>query len=260
MRKHLTATQNGPDLLLYLHGSLQSAKVARRFTDRTFERIAATVVYPEGVAHHWNDARRSLSERTRELGTDDVAYLQDLAESFTAGHPNARVFAVGYSNGAQMVIRLLHDAPGFLSGAALIAGPMPAPTNFLSSAEGFQPTPILTMHGELDALSPIDGGHAGGAIRAARGEHLSFAESNRYFARLNGSAGQPAVTTRHGFQVERWEGQAPVEAWTLNGVGHHVPTTRPVASEILGPASDHFIAADAIAEFFGLGLIGQAQS
>lgn len=259
MRTHLTATQNGPDLLLYLHGSLQSAKVASRFTDRTFERIAATICYPEGVAHHWNDARRHLTERTRELGTDDVAYLTDLAASFTAGHPSARVFAVGYSNGAQMVIRLLHDAPGFLSGAALIAGPMPAPSNFLSTAEGFQPTPILTMHGELDTLSPIDGSHAGGAIRAARGEHLSFKESNRYFAGLNGCVDGPATFTRHGFQVERWEGQAPVEAWTLHGVGHHVPTTRPVPSEVLGPASKHFIAADAIAEFFGLGLVEQAR-
>ncbi|MCQ9343640.1 alpha/beta hydrolase family esterase [Corynebacterium kozikiae] len=244
MRQHLIATQNGTDLLLYFHGSQQSARVARRFTNRSFEHIQATVVYPEGVHRHWNDSRKTLPERTRELGTDDVSYIQDLI----AHIPHERVFAAGYSNGAQMIIRLLHDAPGLLAGAALIAGTMPTPENFLSTAQGWIPTPILTMHGTEDPIAPFDGGSAG-----SRGAHRSFTDSNLYFVQHNGLMPKPRHTRRQGFDVYDWAGEAPVQAWVLNGVGHHVPTTRPVASPFLGPASTHFVAAEAIAQFFGLG-------
>nr|WP_230588384.1 hypothetical protein [Corynebacterium ulcerans] len=43
------AVPNG-SLLMYLHGSRQSASVARNFTDRTFDHFAehgTTVIYPE---------------------------------------------------------------------------------------------------------------------------------------------------------------------------------------------------------------------
>nr|WP_230627114.1 hypothetical protein [Corynebacterium ulcerans] len=108
------AVPNG-SLLMYLHGSRQSANVARNFTDRTFDYFAehgTTVIYPEGISHHWNDARRSFAEQTRLLGTDDVAFLTALAA------PYSQVFGVGFSNGAHMLIRLLHDSPGTLAGAA----------------------------------------------------------------------------------------------------------------------------------------------
>ncbi|AEQ07288.2 poly(3-hydroxyalkanoate) depolymerase [Corynebacterium pseudotuberculosis] len=237
------AVPNG-SLLIYLHGSRQSASVARNFTDRTFDRFAehgTTVIYPEGVSHHWNDARRNFTEQTRLLGTDDVAFLSALAASYSP------VFGVGFSNGAHMLIRLLHDSPGTLTGAALIAANQPAPANFLSTPEHWSPTKILTMHGTEDPISP----YHGGLIHAARGEVLSFHDTAAYYAQLNG-LGEPTENTFRGFKVTSWPGEHSVEAWSLKGIGHVVPTRHPVASKFLGPTSSDFVAATEIARFFEL--------
>ena len=73
----------GPNQLLFLHGSLQNGSVMRRFTNGTFDELAArtgtVVVYPDGVDRHFNDARGVLPVKARELGIDDVAFLQHVA-------------------------------------------------------------------------------------------------------------------------------------------------------------------------------------
>ncbi|KXU17292.1 alpha/beta hydrolase family protein [Corynebacterium simulans] len=101
----------GPNLLLFLHGSLQNGSVMRRFTNGTFDELAArtgtVVVYPDGVDRHFNDARAVLPVKARELGIDDVAFLQHVAATVQEEYGTQRTFACGYSNGGQMVIRLL---------------------------------------------------------------------------------------------------------------------------------------------------------
>lgn len=237
------AVPNG-SLLMYLHGSRQSVSVARNFTDRTFDRFAehgTTVIYPEGISHHWNDARRNFAEKTRLLGADDVAFLTALAA------PYSQVFGVGFSNGAHMLIRLLHDSPGTLAGAALIAANQPAPVNFLSTPEHWCPTKILTMHGTKDPVSP----YHGGLIDAARGEVLSFSDTAAYYAQLN-DLDRSTERTTQGFRVTSWPGKHPIEAWSLTDIDHVVPTRHPVSSAFLGPTSTDFVAATAIAGFFDL--------
>jgi len=59
-----------------------------------------SVAYPEGVARHWNDGRRLLQEKTRELGTNDVEYLTEFVHSFEC---TGRVFGAGFSNGGHMI-------------------------------------------------------------------------------------------------------------------------------------------------------------
>ena len=67
-----------PDLLLFFHGSHQSANVIRRFTNGTVDALAdatnTLIVYPDGIDHHFNDTRANLPVRARELGVDDVAF------------------------------------------------------------------------------------------------------------------------------------------------------------------------------------------
>ena len=116
------------DLLVWLHGSTQSATVTRRFTNRRFEHLGMSVAYPEGVARHWNDGRRLLQEKTRELGTNDVEYLTEFVHSFEC---TGRVFGAGFSNGGHMIYRLLHEAPGLFDAALVIAATQPTPENFL---------------------------------------------------------------------------------------------------------------------------------
>lgn len=262
-RKFLRIEPESPtgELFIWFHGSTQSASVTRRFTDNTFDRLAArgtTVVYPEGIARHWNDSRAQLPEKTRELGTDDVAFARALVEALSP----TRVVAAGYSNGGQMVMRLLHDAYGLLDAAAIVAANQPAPSNFLSSAEGFRPTPILLMHGTADPMSPFGGGIAAPKTGHERGDVLSFAETADYYAGLNGatlrevrsyadSLEQAAVVATYE-GAEGAEGTASVEAWALHGVGHVVPAPRQVPSRYLGPSTRLLVAAKEIARFCGL--------
>ena len=110
-----------PNLLLFFHGSLQSGNVMRRFTNGTFDELAdatnTVLVYPDGVDRHFNDCRSILPVTARAENVDDVAFATFLVEEMRREFGTARTFACGYSNGGQMVLRLLFDAPFSLTRA-----------------------------------------------------------------------------------------------------------------------------------------------
>ena len=221
---------DGPDLFFWLHGSIQSGRVGRRFSRNQFDRlteVGVTVAYPEGIARHWNDGRVHLDEKTRAAGTDDVRYLQGLAKHLGA----RRVYAGGFSNGGQMVYRLLHDSPGFLSGALVVSATMPAAENFLCEPQGWIPTPMLLIHGTEDPIVPFAGGTP--AVSRGRGRCLSFPDTAAYFEQLNG-------------------GLAETRAISVSHMGHVVPGPGCVSSEVLGPPSAAIDTAATVVEFFNL--------
>lgn len=118
------------------------------------------MAYPGGIHNHFNDARKHLPEKTRELGTDDVGFTQAVVDELRKEYNIGRIFACGYSNGGQMVLRLLFDAPGLLSGAAVFAATLAACENLAPTnpIEAYQPTPLLMIHGTLDDKAPYEGG------------------------------------------------------------------------------------------------------
>ena len=127
-----------------------------------------SVAYPEGVARHWNDGRRLLQEKTRELGTNDVEYLTEFVHSFEC---TGRVFGAGFSNGGHMIYRLLHEAPGLFDAALVIAATQPTPENFLPApptTDRWRPTPLLLIHGESDPIAPTAGGTVRGSTQSAQ--------------------------------------------------------------------------------------------
>lgn len=230
------------DLFYFLHGSRQSGRVVREFSNRNFDAYAArgiTVVYPDGVQRHWNDSRREMDLPTRLQGTDDVAFLRELAQHLGA----RRVWAAGFSNGAEMIIRLLHDAPGWLQAAGIVAATQPAAHNFLSDATNWHPTPVMVVCGQEDPIYPCQGGQL-------RGDVLSAQATGAYYAQLNGCAA--AHEEHNDFGVQRaYAGMAPVEQWELAGVGHVVPCDKPVNSKFLGPARTDWNFAARFAAFAG---------
>ena len=113
-----------------------------------------SVAYPEGVARHWNDGRRLLQEKTRELGTNDVEYLTEFVHSFEC---TGRVFGAGFSNGGHMIYRLLHEAPGLFDAALVIAATQPTPENFLPAPQpptGGGPLPCSSSTGNPTPSPP----------------------------------------------------------------------------------------------------------
>lgn len=261
-RKFLVINGGCDDLVLFFHGSMQSGSVIRRFTAGTFDRLPATVVYPDGYRNHFNDARATLPVAAREENIDDVGFTRKIIEELAP----RRVFAAGYSNGGQFVIRLLFDAPSLLTAAAIFAstlgkGDNHAPTNPDSA---YIPTPVMFVHGTADRLAPYGGGHAGFDRQRSRGEVLSAPATAARFVQLNG------LDTEHGPHEHQvfadttlswWDppaaptgrahSPAPVELWSVEGMGHVIPSGNEVDAR-LGKNTDSFIAADLVGDFFGL--------
>ncbi|MCT1370119.1 hypothetical protein M3701_08105 [Corynebacterium mucifaciens] len=236
-----------PDaLVLVLHGSLQSSNVMRNFTDRTFEGLGPTVVYPDGVKHHFNDLRTGFNEDARRLRIDDVGFLTNVVEHYRAD----TVLGCGFSNGGQMVMRLLFDAPGLLTGAATFGASMPTPDNTLTSTERYQPTALLSVHGTEDPLVPYNGGMAGIGGNN-RGTTRSATDSAAFFAELNGCT-RHQVTASGALRIDDWGGPHPVRLVTLRGAGHLVPVNRDLDPR-LGPNPKTPTGGELIRQFFFAG-------
>jgi len=256
----------GRALLIVLHGSNQTGEGVRAFSANGFDRYAesgaAVVVYPDGVAKHWNDARASIDFATRKLGVDDVEFLEALVERLARidGIDRTRVYLAGFSNGAAMTIRMVLQRPELLAGAAIIAATMPAPENLLPIAAPPRPLPVVLFHGTNDPLVPYEGGMASLWGLKPRGIGLSAQLTAAYFAQRNEITADPSrellpSLTGSDPTVEltdyRETGRPEVRLYTVRGGGHVIPSPHR-APVVMGHSTQELVAADVIGDFFGL--------
>lgn len=253
-------------LVLVLHGSNQTPATIRAFTEPGFDTFAsvdgAVVAYPEGFKKHWNDARRSAGFAARTEGYDDVAFIQTLVAHLVGsyGIASARVYAVGFSNGGQLVTRLAHEAPELFAGVALIGATQPAAENFAPSSDQRLGLPVLIVHGTRDPIVPYQGGLASLFGFRPRGLGLSAPATAQYWADRNGITTAPSVAVVAGRDSDRTriertdyhaEARPPVRLYTVHGGGHVVPGDKK-APRIMGRTSRQLRTVDEIALFFGL--------
>ncbi|MFF9490201.1 alpha/beta hydrolase family esterase [Streptomyces sp. NPDC014676] len=257
-------------LILVFHGSGQTGDKHRAFTGGVFDALAARgalVAYLDGYRGNWNDARRESHFPARKANIDDVGFTRAVIATFAADRriDPGRVYAVGYSNGGQMVIRLAHETPDLLAGATVIAATMPAPENFLASQTPRAPLPVLLIHGTKDPIVSYQGGTMNWALRTifkAGGPTWSTTRTARYFAERNGITTEPTTTrlpkqtTADPTEVERTtyeaEGVPPVVLYTIHGGGHTVPAPSSSAPALIGKTSHQLDTADLITQFFDL--------
>jgi polyhydroxybutyrate depolymerase len=253
----------GAPVVLVFHGSNQSAARVRSFAGGSFDAFAergAVVAYLEGYRGHWNDARVSSDFTARSEGVDDVAFTEAALGLLSARFAVdlGRVFAVGYSNGGQLVIRLAHEIASRLAGLALISATQPAPQNFRAREAASIPLATVLFHGTKDPIAPYEGGMSSLWGFHPRGLGLSAPQTAEYYARRNGITAAPRTEHLPGrggaTSIERTDyrepGHPPVTLFTIHGGGHVIPGGR--SRGILGRGTDRLVAADAIAEFFGL--------
>ena len=231
-------------LLVALHGTSQQGATLRRFSGRTLDalahRIGADLVYLDGIGRAWNDARRIRTSRAQREDVDDVAFVRAVVARF--GRP---AIAVGYSNGGQLVHRLLREAPGLLAGAATIAAGLPVDGDFTLVGTPPDDVPVLLLHGTGDPIVPYDGGatrmlgRTRGSVRSARETALSYAPATA-----------PTVTRSGALERADW---GTVRLVTQDGVGHVVPNriTSP-ARLFVGPSHHDLDLGEEIEAFFGL--------
>lgn len=261
-----TAFCSSNALLLVLHGSAGSADQMRRYTGQEFERLADEhgfiVAYPEGYRGYWNDARRKGGYAAKRHDIDDVAFLRALIEHLRARHGVGDVFAVGYSNGGYMCIRMALEAGDAVRAIAMFGANMPTDDNCVAPALVRQ-MPAMLVNGTRDPITPYDGGHVSIFGFGDRGTVRSALASAQYFAArlagdvaVEGASVVEPVADRTGTHVDltSWGSASGdrVLLYTVHGGGHVVPQPRYRFARFVGETEMRFNAPAAVCDFFAI--------
>ena len=256
--------QKAAPLLLAFHGSNQTGKKFLAFSGNVFDELVQehgfVVVYPDGYKGHWNDARLSSNFPTRKAGTNDVAFTKALIDEMGIKQniDADKVYIAGYSNGGQMVIRLIHEWPYPFAGAMIISATQPLAENFMVASREMS-LPILLIHGTADPIVPYNGGIASLWGFNPRGRGLSACETAEYYARRNHIDSKPTTSTLEKGRknvlevtVEEYHeiGKYPVKLISIHGGGHVVPNPYKKAAFLLGKTATHVNSAELFWDFF----------
>lgn len=189
----------GAPLLFVLHPSGGDADDMRMYSRYEFEELADRhgflVVYPDGFDNTWNDCRSGSPFASKRLKIDDTGFIRSLIDrEVTARAVDAgRVFAAGWSNGAQLAYRLALEYPQDFAGVAAVSASVPVTEN-LDCGQAGKPIPVMIVNGTADPINPFGGGmvNLGGA---RLGNVLSSEDTAKYFAKLLGVTAPPQTAT-----------------------------------------------------------------
>lgn len=246
----------GAPLLIVLHGTGQDGDTIRRSTGGRFEALARqdgfAVAYPDGLDRQWNDCR---PKDAMHGAIDDVGFISGIAGDVarTHGIDPMKAFVFGYSNGGQMVFRLLSERPGAFKGAATMGANLP--TSDFSTCSGEGPTPpLLLAQGMKDPITPFEGGKVSIFSLIDRGRALSAEQTAESFAARNGLTDSTSDQLAPTIARWRWTngGAAGVERLAFADAGHVVPQPFVRFPRIMG-TTPSFDLPCYIIDFFGLG-------
>jgi len=224
------------------------------------------VVYPAGTPTRgalkdrlliWNDGRPFKNGKTSVI--DDVAYvdvlLEDLSRLFNVD--KNRIYACGYSNGAQFTYRLAKRRADVIAAIAAVAGQRP-PDDAFDPAPS-RPVPVMQFAGVQDNLSPFNGGSPPREA-AFKADVLPVEQTVNAWVDFNQCRMEPVEEKRTGKAVMRryapCRAGAEVVFWTIEDGGHTWPGGRitPNAELLglggLGKVNTDINASDLIWDFF----------
>ncbi|MGA2622215.1 MAG: PHB depolymerase family esterase [Thermoguttaceae bacterium] len=231
--------------------------------DRTADQGGFLVAYPAGTAKSgalnrrallWNDGRPFRDGTFSPV--DDVGFVRTLLDDVSAlFHVDPqRVYAAGYSNGAQFSYRLAQQMSGRIAAIAAVAGQRPPDQLFPKPP---RPVAVLQFAGLQDRIAPYHGGVP--AIDAEWQTNIKpVRESVAAWAALDGCPAEPASTKRVGMAVAFYYGPGrdgtEVVLWTLEDGGHTWPggnvVPLPGLARLLGNVNRDIRASDLMWEFF----------
>lgn len=135
-------------------------------SDKIADKYGYIMVYPNAINKSWNVGRGSGSVPSK---VDDISFASALVDVIKARFPidPQRIYAMGFSNGAQMVSAMACRVSGKIA-----AGGMVAHTMNIQPCEPNHSLPIAMIHGAKDPYAKFDGGGVGNI--ASWKESLSF--------------------------------------------------------------------------------------
>ena len=243
---------------------MQDAQGIRAASGYGFDRLAVEhrfiVIYPDGYKGNWHDCRTAATYLARTENIDDNGLVRALIARFQQRHgiDTTRVFAAGYSNGGQMVVRIAAEMAREFAGLAAIAATQSTADNFSCTAPG-TPIPLLLIAGTNDPIVPYQGGVISMFGFQARGTALSVRDTARYFAQQNGITAEPAERRLPGSpdgspsvkETSYSEGdKPPMMLYTVVNGGHVVPGPHSAFPRMVGPINRNLDAPTVIWQFF----------
>jgi polyhydroxybutyrate depolymerase len=256
------APPEGYPIVLVFHGggSYPAAVRYESRMDEVSDRGGFIVVYPAGTNRlrfpkdrllTWNDGRAYKDGRPNKV--DDVGYvsalLADLGK-FVAIDPR-RIYAAGYSNGAQFAIRLIKQLPEPIGAVAVVAGQR-GPDEIFPAPR--RPISIMQFGGLQDRIGPYKGGSPERKV-----EFVTLLkpvpEVIQAWAEFDECRNPPAKrTVREAEELTYGPGRdgAEVVLWTLKDGGHTWPggNVLPAVAEEVGPVNRDVFAAEEMWKFF----------
>jgi polyhydroxybutyrate depolymerase len=237
----------GAPLLIAFHPSGATGAGMRRICGDLLERLARqrrfAVAYPDGFEGHFDDLRRKASYSARRLKIDDVGFTRAIVASMVRDYAidPTRVYALGYSNGGAMVLRLALQCPDLVAGVISISANLPTADNIDCPIIDGRHTAVVLIEGTADPINPYLGGRVSIFGLGDRGPVLSAQKSAEWFARRYGiqSAPQPGPVLKQGNLTATWQDwgtdRPVVRLITIHGGGHTVPKApRPGVTIFLG--------------------------
>lgn len=231
--------------------------------DDTADREGFIVCYPAGTSQRlimtdrlllWNDGRPF--EDGSMSPVDDVAFitavLNDVESLFKID--TTRVYACGFSNGAQFTYRLGKQLSHRIAAIATVAGQrlvtdvIPAPS---------RPLAVMQFSGLKDVVGPYNGGKPQNVKADLKTDLASIPDVIKSWVKFNQCPANPAETKRIGKAVMTRYGPGSdgveVILWTLEDGGHTWPGGRMVPSSVkqgLGNINRDILASDLMWQFF----------
>lgn len=185
-------------LLLAFHPSGSSGEKMRLMSGVILERLArergVAIAYPDGFEGHFNDCRRAASFSARVHNIDDVGFARAMAADVARriDIDPQRVFALGYSNGGHMAMRLSFETPELIAGAIVIAAnPAAEDNNACRIVEG-RKVAMVFIAGMADPINPYEGGDVNLFGTADRGNVMSAVDGAAWYAKRYGLGAQAA--------------------------------------------------------------------
>lgn len=218
---------SGPrSLVVVLHGSDGNAWEARRISgmDSEADREGFIVAYPNGTgddsyALSWNAG--NCCEPAVGDGIDDVAFVRAVIADISRKQSvdAARVYAVGFSNGASLTYHLACHAADVFAAIAPVSGSIEVP-----DCSPTDPVSVIIFHGTDDENVNYNGGIARHAIYG-RTDTTVF-DAVTFWVRANGCDPEPSKsilgnTVRHTFGKGKEDSE--VVLYTLFGHAHSWP-------------------------------------
>ena len=228
--------ETGGSLVLLLHGGLgfMDGLFSKLFPgnrrwvtvsdNEGFLLLAPNAATPDGAGFVWNILREGEAIKS---DVDDVGFLSSLVQWAIQkrGVDPSRVYITGFSDGGDMLYRMLIEKSDvFAAGVAFIAN-LPATT--VPNAAG--PTPIMIMNGTKDKVHKWEGG----LVATGRGSVRSALSTRDYWIDANKADAAEVVRTElpdldpfdgcHISLESYTSGEAPVLFYSMEGGGHVLP-------------------------------------